>query len=261
VAPNRPPRNVTQRIAVVSREGTGTENGVWVELKTTEGGRTRTERGFFMKPEGGKDNVMEMLMAGEGETPAPEAKDAPPSTARLRLARYQRLTTEGKLFEYPVDEDGSGPPEEDVSAMDMFEFQGRAVTDTLPPDTLKVGRRVIPCRVRWTRRAGTQEWPGQDSTYVNRAAMTTTFWRNPFVPVTGTARKIIEVTSVRVSAAGQDSLPPRNPEPTPNAAGKDLFYKATVTLTDLGKDAVPEITQAPEPAPHDAQPRPRAIIK
>src|SRR5437867_7316313 len=44
---NRATREFLQRVAVVASEGVGDESGVWVELKTVEGGKTRIERGFF----------------------------------------------------------------------------------------------------------------------------------------------------------------------------------------------------------------------
>lgn len=263
LAKNRPARHLTQRIAVVSREGAGAEAGAWVELKTTEGGKTRTERGFFMRPEA-RRSVLDTLFADDPPAESGDPEAVPPSM-KLRLARYQKLTPDGKLYEYSMDEEGltTSLPEEDVSAMDMFEFAGRAASDTLPPDTLRVGRRVVPCRVRWTRRYGSQEWEGEDSTVVNRASMTQTFWRNAWIPVTGTARKIVEVSSVRVPVAGAspaDSAATGAPgsPPVPSA---DYFYRATIMLTDLGKDAVPEVTQVPEPAPREAMPRPRNVIK
>jgi len=263
VSKNQSPRRITQRISVVSREGTGAEAGVWVELKTSEAGRTRTERGFFMKEEPKKRDLLDSLFADDEPAPEPEAKGQASAAPlqRFRLARYQKLTPDGKLYEYPMDEEGASLPEEDVSAMSMFEFSGRAVSDSLPPDTLRVGRKVVPCRVRRTQRRGTQGWQGDDSTYTNRALMTTTFWRNPWIPVTGTARKIAEISSERVrvlGAATPDSAavgtaPPGSPP------ASDFFYRATVSLVDLGNDAVPEITQAPEPAPRESSPHPRVL--
>jgi len=261
----RPPRKITQRISVVSREGTGSESGAWVELKTTEAGRTRTERGFFMRPEGHRD-LLDSLFADE--TPAPEAGgDVPSDTPakplqKLRLARYQKLTADGKLYEYPMDEEGTALPEEDVSPMDLFEVSGRALSDTLAPDTLRVGRRVIPCHVRWVRRNGAQEWEGDDSTYTNRPTVLQTYWKNPYIPVTGLARETVDVYAVRVPKPGlappdsAASTPAPPPAPTP---ASDYIYRISITLTDIGKDAVPEITQAPEPAPRESAPHPRIL--
>jgi len=264
VSKNRPPRKITQRIAVVSREGTGSEAGAWVELKTSEAGRTRIERGFFMRSEKKRGSLLDSLYADEGP-PEPDSSGAQtkaPPLQRLRLARYQKLTPDGKLYEYPMDEEGAASlPEEEVSAMDMFEFAGRGRTDSLPPDTLRVGRRVVPCRVRRVQRQGSQGWEGDDSTYTNRALMTTTFWRNPWIPVTGTARKIIEVSSERVRVAGSatDSAATATEPATGTSPGSDFFYRATVALIDLGADAVPEITQSAEPAPRESTPRPRSL--
>ena len=265
VSKARPTRHITQRIAVVSREGAGAEAGAWVELKTTEGGRTRTERGYYMRPEGKKD-LLDSLYADEAPPgqPAEQVDAAPVKPQKLRLARYQKLTPDGKLYEYAMEEEStSSLPEEDVSAMDMFEFGGRAALDTLPPDTLRVGRRVVPCRVRRALRTGSQQWEGEDSTYVNRAQMTQTFWRNAYVPVTGIAREVVEVSQVRVPVPGAAPGTAAVADTAAVAASPEVkstsefFYRATIALIDLGKDAVPEITQAPEPAPKESIPRPR----
>jgi len=274
---NRPPRSFTQRLSVVSREGTGAEAGVWVELKTIESGRARTERGYFMPKEAGRDFADSSLYDEEAgsdptpsDTPAETAANAPPASSRpslglvnvkrLKLARYQRLTPEGKLYEYPVDEEGSPLADEDVSAMDMMEFAGKAVRDTLPLDTLRAGRKVIPCRVRRIARSSAQDWDGDDSTYVNRAVMTRTYWRNAWVPVLGYARLLVEVSTMRVStgaAAPPDSAGRGAAGTAPPPAS---FYRADASLVDLGRDAVPEITQAAEPAPQESTPaRPRII--
>jgi len=260
VSRNPPPRKILQRIAVVSREGSGSEAGVWVELKTTEAGRTRTERGFFMKPEARRGSLLDSLFADEvGPTGPDSVGGAPaPPAQRLRLARYQKLTPEGKLYEYTMDEEGTSLPEEDIAAIDMFEFKGRGVADSLPPDTLRVGRRVVPCRVRRVTRQGSQGWEGDDSTYTNRARMATTFWRNPWIPVTGIARKIVEVSSERVPVPGAGPTDSTATHPEPSGSS-DFFYRATVSLVDLGNDAVPEITQAAEPAPREAAPHSRIL--
>ena len=79
--------------------------------------------------------------------------------------------------------------------MDLIEFAGSTMTDTLAPDTVRVGARVLPCAVERVRRYGKQDWQGSDTTYANRAVMTRTDWRSAGVPVTGYARSIIEVSS------------------------------------------------------------------
>jgi len=290
VSKNRAPRRLTQRLSVVSLEGTGAEAGAWVELKTVEGGKTRTERGFFARPVHMRARADSMSLSDEdlATMEAIAADSAPPAHAppsppqRLRLARYQRLTADGKLYEYPVDEELGTVPDEDVSAIDMFEFPGRAALDTLAPDTLRVGRKVIPCRVRRMRRTGDQDWGGEDSTYVSRAVMSRTYWKNQWVPVTGYARIVLEVSTERVqipasqrpdstargaapaASAPADSMGARASKPEPDEkrpAAQDFYYRADAMLTDLGNDAVPEITQAPEPVPVELAPRPRAIIK
>jgi hypothetical protein len=265
---NRPPKRVMQRLAVVSREGIGDEAGAWIELKTVENGRARVERGFFAPPE--------HAPARSGAT-------------KLTLARYQRLMPDGRLFEYPVGEEGSPLADDDISAMDLIEFAGSTMTDTLAPDTVRVGAGVLPCAVERVRRYGKQDWQGSDSTFVNRAVMTRTDWWSQGVPVTGYARSIIEVSSERVPAGSQaqaDSLsrasvdPVRIPYGTPPFAlapaagqsppagaapgatgGQGFFFRADIILLGMGNDAVPEITQAPEPAPEGITPRQKIIIK
>jgi len=268
---NRPPKRVMQRLAVVSREGMGDEAGAWIELKTVENGRARVERGFFAPPE---------------HAASPGARGG---AMKLALARYQRLMPDGRLFEYPVGEEGSPLADDDISAMDLIEFAGSTMTDALAPDTVRVGARVLPCAVERVRRYGKQDWQGSDSTYVNRAVMTRTDWWSTGVPVTGYARSIIEVSSERVPIGGPaqtDSAsrtavdPVRIPYGTPPFAlappggssppaasapgatgGQGFFFRADILLLGMGNDAVPEITQAPEPAPEGITPRQKIIIK
>lgn len=260
---NRPPRRFTQRLAVVAREGWGEESGAWVELKTAEGGRTRIERGFFAQGEA----------SDRGRLP----------NAPLVLRRYQMLTPDGRLFEYPVGGEGGPMPDEDISAMDLLEFKGIAKIDSLAADTLRADRTVLPCSVERVTRYGKDEWPAEDTTFVNRAVMTRTSWRNPSIPVTGYARTILEVSTERAPAravadsvaagsaaggpaaeeaaagpAGADSAhsaPADSTMPILRPASRRFFYRAEVTLLHLGKDAIPEITQAPEPAPEEGSPR------
>ena len=268
---NRPPRRFTQRLAVVSREGLGEESGAWVELKRVESGKTRLERGFFARPEHG----------AESRDPASGA------TRRMRLARYQRLTLEGRLLEYSVGDEGAPQPDDDISAMDLLEFSGSASSDSLAPDTLRVGHRIIPCRVQRYRQYGNEDWHGDDTTSVSRILMTRTYYRNPAIPVTGYARSIVEVSTERVpagtTAPGATTLPgvtaaevpgdqttgaaaPADSAGAPaprgqSQGGQGIIYRAEVTLLDMGNDAVPEVTQAPETAPEEAAPRVRRVIK
>src|SRR6185503_20061483 len=156
VSKKSPTRKITQRIAVVAREGAGAESGAWVEMKTTESGKTRTERGYFMAPESRRDAIDSLF--SDDPPPAPEGEAPKATTKRLRLARYQKLMPDGKLYEYPMEDENAAIPEEDLSAMGMYDFAGRGIRDSLPPDTLRVGRKVVPCRVRRVRRLGVQEW-------------------------------------------------------------------------------------------------------
>jgi len=271
---NRPPRRFTQRLAVVAREGSGDEAGAWLELKTMEAGRTRIERGFFAR----------------GESPDRGHSQGAGTTAHLVLRRYQMLTSDGRLIEYPVGGEGAPMPDEDISAMDLLEFTGTAKIDSLASDTLSAGSQVFPCRVERVTRYGKDQWAAEDTTFVNRAVMTRTVWRNPAVPVTGYARSVLEVATARLptlsrgaAAAPPETPPARSMAPDSTAArstavdstaadsatrvappvgpeGQRFFYRAAVTLLDVGDDAVPEITQAPELAPEEALPRPKLKV-
>jgi hypothetical protein len=208
---------------------------------------------------------------------------ASPRNGTLRLLRYQLLTPDGKLFEYRVATEGPPRLDEDISAISLFEFlpDSQADRDSLGPDTLRIGRKVVPCVVKRFRRYGSEEWTDDDTSFVNRARMTRTFWRNPGIPVTGYAKSILEVASERVRVGSGAGAAPESaavhaadstvshaadsaasPEilGTPAASGGEspaggrLFYRAEVTLLDLGTGAVPEVTQEPEPAPAQTPP-------
>jgi hypothetical protein len=249
---NRPPRRFIQRLAVVSRDGSAEESGAWVELKRMEGGKTRLERGFFARPE----HAGEVRDSTWGPGP------------RLTLARYQRLTPEGKLLEYAVGDDAALPPDDDISPIDLLEFSGGGSTDSLAPDTLRVGYRVFPCRVQRYRYNGGDDWQGADTTSVNRVVMIRTLYRSPGVAVTGYARSVVEVSTERVpagaptpAAASPDSAVVAASPPGQVPARRGIMYRTDVTLLDMGNGAVPEVTQAPEPAPQEAAPRAKRVIK
>jgi hypothetical protein len=240
---NRPSRQFQQRLAVVAREGAGNESGAWVELKSLEAGKTRIERGFFALA----DRDTRIGMKGtDGKT-------------WLRIARYQSLTPDGKLYEYPVGEEGAPTMEEDISAMGLFEFAEGAKLDSLPADTLRVGRKVIPCEVARTRRFGNDKWAGDDTTFVNRAVMTRTYWRSRLIPATGYARSVLEVSTERIpvgAATVDTTATTAGVEATQSVKG--LIYRADATLLDFGSDAIPEVTQPPEPAPEGSH-KPKVI--
>ncbi len=249
-SPSRPPRQYTQRLAVVSKEGLGDESGVWVELKSIEAGKTRIERGFFAS--GGESSGQESERSGQGGGP-------------LRLMRYQVLTPEGKLIEYPMGSEWGSRADVDISAMDALEFMPAQPPDNeaIGADTLRVGRKVVPCRVERVRRYGAEDWSDEDTLYVNRVVMAQTFWRNPAIPVTGYARSLLEVTAERVQASGGASGAPagetaRTAAGDAGAAKGKPVYRADLSLLDLGTGAVPEVTQEPEPAPSGAS-APRSI--
>jgi len=286
-----PVREYTQRIAIVSRDSYQGRQGFWVELKT-EGlsSGSRIERGFFSMPGSGS------AVADDDENAAPDSgASAPaPSSARAshaRLLRYQVLTG-GKLYEYPVERASEERAGGMVSTVELFEYDANIapITENLGPDTLRIGRRVVPATKDRTRRAGADDWPIRgDTTVVNRPVLTQTFWRNGAVPITGLARSLFQVSLERVPAATKDtaaivSPPPPLPEsttvntavslksissdstavvggptaaasaaPAPAAAApKPVILSWTdVELLDLGADATPEVTQKPEPIPSD----------
>lgn len=163
------------------------------------------------------------------------------------------------------------------------------VRTTVGADTLRLGRRVVPSMVERVRRYGSDRWPSNDdSTGIQRLVLTQTFWRNGAVPLTGFARSIFEAEMRRLPwssrsdsllsgtpltarpdsallaaamavAAQADSLlrvettaeilaadSSRVPSADPARA---LLAWTELTLTDLGADAKPEITQEPELPP------------
>jgi hypothetical protein len=268
-----PIREYTQRVAVVGRETYQGQEGFWVELKT-EGlpSGTRIERGFFAIPS-----------ASPAPSDAEPGEDAAgPSRAvasnRVRLVRYQVLTSGGKLYEYPIERVGEARTGGEVSTMELFEYDSSIppLVESLGPDTLRIGRRIVPTVRERTRRAGADDWPIRgDTTVVNRPVLTTTTWNNPAVPITGLARSLFQVSLERVPAAGKDTAPITSPAPAlpestvaTNLSLRALSADSTavagppptlswteLVLADLGADAVSEVTQKPEPLPADAPSR------
>ena len=256
------PREYTQRVAIVGRDRYHDKDGFWVELKT-EGlpSGKRIERGFFV-----------IVGVGEERPRLGEMAELPPDSFPPRkppgveLLRYQVLTSGGKLYEYPV---GGGPEAQantDVSTVELFEYDSSAppAIEHLGPDTLRIGRRVVPTVVERTHRVGSDDWavPG-DTTHVLRPLLTQTFWRNAAVPITGFARSLFQVTLERAPAPARDSaaasehgtgavrrLPPgwlgRSAADSSGTAATPVITKTELTLIDLGADAVPEVTQEPE---------------
>lgn len=257
------PREYSQRVAIVSRETYEGQDGFWVELKT-EGlpsGR-RIERGFFIIVD----------IAAERRVRIGELADVPPESLppieppSVRLVRYQVLTSGGKLYEYPVADAAEPRSGNDVSTVELFEYDSStpAARDTLGPDTLRIGRRVVPAIVERVRMNGADTWPiAGDKTRLNRPLLTQRFWRNPAVPITGIARSVFEVTMQRIpvaladstggagSASAPDTLRSNRtgvapaPPDTSDAATK-VVTRTELLLIDLGADAVPEVTQQPE---------------
>ena len=250
------PREYTQRVAIVGRERYHDKDGFWVELKT-EGlpSGKRIERGFFVIVGAAEDR--------QGEDQPDSVPPAPRPT--VRLVRYQVLTSGGKLYEYPVGGGSEARAGSDVGTMELFEYDSSTppVIKSLGPDTLRIGRRVVPTVVEKVSRAGSDSWaaPG-DTTHVMRPVLIQTFWRNAAVPITGFARSVFEVTmerTARDSTAAPGSEPAadevrRGPPGLLGRTGADSSGAATpppitrteLELVDLGADAVPEVKQQPE---------------
>lgn len=269
-----PVRAFTQRVAIVSREKVGKSDGYWVELKTIDRAGTRIERGLFAaSAPRGEDEAGE---AGEDA----DSENVADAGQPLRLVRYQMLAPGGKLYEYPVSSALSQRAGGGVSSYELFEFDPtvRPVRRFLGPDTVRVGRWVVPSVVEWTSRAGTDDWPMmEDSASTYRLVLTQTFWRNPAVSITGFARSLFRVTTRRVpvSAAGpakpvyvgvdttmtfapaDTTTGPTSMEP---GDGKLLSWTELV-LDGIGADAVAEVTQTPEPAPVTDHGTPPTLIR
>jgi hypothetical protein len=265
------PREYTQRVAIVGRGTHRGREGFWVELKT-EGlpSGNRIERGFFIVV-GVKDQ-----QPREGEmAELPPDSLPPPMPPGVNLVRYQVFTSGGKLYEYPVGGGAEPRVNGDVSTMELFEYDSSTppAIEHLGPDTLRIGRRVVPTVVERTHRAGSDDWavPG-DTTHVLRPVLTQTLWRNAAVPITGFARSLFQVTLERAPAPARDSAaasepgagaarraPPgwlgRSPADSSGSAAAPVITKTELTLIDLGADAVPEVTQEPEEsAPPGSEP-------
>jgi hypothetical protein len=252
----RPVREYTQRVAIVATEELEHGIGFWVELKTTGlGAEARIERGLFV------------------ESPSPAGE--PPTT---RLRRYQVLTPGGKVYEYPVDAASEIRVGAQVSTFELFEYDPDVapVLASVGPDTLRIGRRVVPTLVDRSVRVGTDDWtePG-DSAVANRTILIQTYWRNAAIPITGFARSLFQVASIRYphaaadSGAAPDSLSSARADSARGGVSPDSLLLAAagaptdviswteLTLLDLGSDAVPEVTQQPEPDPaEEAAPAP-----
>ena len=262
---SRPGREYTQRVAVVARDTYLGSEGFWVELKT-EGlpSGTRIERGLFVESPG-----QESAEGTEGSDV--RAREA----TKVRLVRYQVYTSAGKLYEYPVEAGIETRAGADISTLELFEYDPSIAptVDELGPDTLRLGRRVVPSFVERTRRYGADEWsvPG-DTLHVQRPVLTQTYWKNAAVPVTGFARSVFEVTTERwTRSSPEDSTasvpapaveggtPPFRPPGAPRGI-QGSVSRTELVLLDLGADAVPEVTIPPEKAPDDS-PEPGGAIR
>jgi hypothetical protein len=294
------PREFDQRIAVVSKETLPKKRwGLWVELKTTDArGNARVERGLFAPPSlRGKDLLPGGTgrSIGNGAAPDDDTEEGEPpsgageSPADFVLVRYQVLTG-GRLYEYPVGSARHARSGGEVSSYELFEYDPSVtpIRANLGPDTLTLGRRVVPAVVERVRRYGSDRWPSNDdSSGIQRLVLTQTFWRNGAVPITGFARSTFQAEMRRLPWSGwSDSLLSGIPlaarpdstrlaaalavaamadsllradtaadagagasSPAGIAASPSLLAWTELTLTDLGADAKPEITQEPELPP------------
>ncbi|HEU4725215.1 MAG TPA: hypothetical protein VFU59_07945 [Candidatus Eisenbacteria bacterium] len=294
-------REFDQRIAVVSKEDLGKGRwGLWVELKTKDArGATRIERGLFapaslrgsdLLPGGDGSDLGGVAGAGDAPGDDDTASNDDARGGDFVLVRYQTMSG-AKLYEYPVGTSRHARLGGDVSTFELFEYDPsvRPIQSTVGPDTLRLGRRVVPAMVERVRRYGSDRWPSNDdSTGIERLVLTQTIWRNGVVPVTGFARSIFQaemrrlpwssrsdsllsgvafasrpdstmLAEARAVGAQADSLlradmdaaalrPDSSGVFTP-APSRTLLAWTELTLTDLGSDAKPEITQQPELPP------------
>ena len=301
-------REFDQRVAVVSKEDLGRGRwGLWVELKTTDGrGMPRIERGLFapaalrgtdLLPGGDGSQIGGSSQTGDspGSDDSANDDDAAPLAATrdeggFVLVRYQAMSG-AKLYEYPVGASRHARSGGEVSSFELFEYDPsiRPIQSSVGPDTLRLGRRVVPAVVERVRRYGTDRWPSNDdSTGIERLVLTQTFWRNGVVPITGFARSVFQAEMRRLPwSAKSDSLLSGAPLTTrpdstllaaavavaaqadsllhadtvagalaPDSTGlsasatpRSLLSWTELTLTDLGSDAKPEIKQEPELPP------------
>jgi hypothetical protein len=268
-------REFTQRVAIVGKENLKGKTGYWVELKTSDPTRgVRIERGLFAE-RGAREVQDEGVVDGEGLVDGTDSVDdagtvedaesgqgAMMEVRSLRLVRYQVLTPDGKLYEYPAVSATSARAVGEVSTHELFEFDpgAKPVRRLDGPDTLRIGRRVVPSVVERILRTGSDDWQsGEDTTAVSRIVLSQIFWKNGAVPITGFARSLFRVTTMKqplpIGYAGPVILPP--PDSTALVAADDAAQSGAgpvlswteLLLQDLGADAVAEVTQAPEPAP------------
>ena len=263
-----PVRELTQRVAIVARERLRGENAYWVELKTVDRSGTRIERGLFAP-----SSDLDSMVVEEGHEPPFSVVSEAGSVRPLKLVRYQTLAPGGKLFEYPIASAVNARASGGVSSYELFEFdpEVRPLRSFLGPDTLRLGRRVVPAVLDRTVRVGSDDWPSADSagaTY--RLVLTQMQWRNAAVPITGFARSLLRVTTKRMAASDSTGKPllgapdstllafaPADTTigPTAMQPGEGRLLSWTeLTLHDLGADAVAEVTQQPIPAPVTDQP-------
>jgi hypothetical protein len=251
-------REFTQRVAIVGRENTEDGTAYWVELKTSDPTRgVRIERGLFAEDQ--------RLGSDSGELdPGPADSTAMPGETRpLRLIRYQMLTSDKKLYEYPVQSATAPRAAGEVSSFELFEFDPslKPVRRFDGPDTLRIGRRVVPAVVERIFRGGSDDWASEaDAGSVSRLVLSQTYWRNAAVPITGFARSLFRVTTVRVpippDSTGRPVIvsPPDSAALSTAASAADAGQAPVLSMTelllqDLGADAVAEVTQKPEAAP------------
>lgn len=273
-----PVREFTQRVAIVSREKVGKGEGYWVELKTVDRTGTRIERGLFAP--GPPPSATEARAESEegSSMDGADSESVADAGTPLRLVRYQMLAPGGKLYEYPIASAMSQRAGGEVSSYELFEFDPtvRPVRRFLGPDTVRVGRYVVPSVIEWTSRAGTDDWPMmEDSTSTYKLLLTQTYWRNPAISITGFARSLFRVTTKKVPIpqgstkpvyVGVDTTLAFAPSdtttgPTSMEPGDGRLLSWTeLTLEGVGADAVAEVTQTPEPAPvSDHGPHPGLI--
>ncbi|HET7904235.1 MAG TPA: hypothetical protein VFM17_06730, partial [Candidatus Eisenbacteria bacterium] len=140
-------REFTQRVAIVGREETDDGTAYWVELKTSDPTRgVRIERGLFAVRGSAS---LDSAGLDPGSPGSPDTAEIPGEVHALRLIRYQVLTPDKRLYEYPVQSATAPRAAGEVSTFELFEFDPslRPVRRFDGPDTLRIGRRVVPAVV------------------------------------------------------------------------------------------------------------------
>ena len=280
-------REYTQRVAIVGKESVDGREGFWVELKTEgQPSGTRIERGFFIPPapveytpEEGVPPPPSSTMPRRARIERYQVLQSNGKLYEYPAEKVTELRSSGdvgtiELFEYdteiPAVVEDLGPDtlrSANRIIPALVERTRRAGADDwpVPGDTTYVNRPLLTQTV-WRNGAvpvtgiarslfqvTTQRVPaaGRDSTPVEGDVPA-----RPDIGATPAAPAGAAVPSP-ASGAVPSAPPPAGTPPTAVTDGAPAAAKPAVpviswtdlVLLDLGSDAVPEVTQAPEPLP------------